>query len=149
MPNTKTAAPIKYQLAAALKSRLVNSSLDKITIKELTDDCGVNRQTFYYHFEDIYDLLRWLCSIEAEQVMRLQDSSVSWEESFGRLLNYLSENKSFCLSLLNSVEHRYLKNILTDYMQALTKKQSTRSLLVLARTLKQRYVKSRIYSIST
>ena len=119
MPNTKTAAPIKYQLAAALKSRLVNSSLDKITIKELTDDCGVNRQTFYYHFEDIYDLLRWLCSIEAEQVMRLQDSS---EESFGRLLNYLSENKSFCLSLLNSVEHRYLKNILTDYMQALTKK---------------------------
>lgn len=149
MPNTKTAAPIKYQLAAALKSRLVNSSLDKITIKELTDDCGVNRQTFYYHFEDIYDLLRWLCSIEAEQVMRLQDSSVSWKESFGRLLNYLSENKSFCLSLLNSVEHRYLKNILTDYMQALTKKQSTRSLLVLARTLKQRYVKSRIYSIST
>ena len=122
MPNTKTAAPIKYQLAAALKSRLVNSSLDKITIKELTDDCGVNRQTFYYHFEDIYDLLRWLCSIEAEQVMRLQDSSVSWEKSFGRLLNYLSENKSFCLSLLNSVEHRYLKNILTDDMQALTKK---------------------------
>ena len=47
---------------------------------------------------------------------------MSWEESFGRLLNYLSENKSFCLSLLNSVEHRYLKNILTDYMQALTKK---------------------------
>ena len=122
MPNKKTAAPVKYQLAAALKARLVNTSIDKITIKELTDDCGVNRQTFYYHFEDIYDLLKWLCNIEAEQVMQLQDNAVSWKESFASLLNYLSENKSFCLSLLNSVEHRFLKNTLTQYMEQLTLK---------------------------
>ena len=112
----------KHLLAESLQELMVTTPLEKISVNDIVDHAGVGRNTFYYHFEDIYDLLRWLCSIEAEQVMRLQDSSVSWEESFGRLLNYLSENKSFCLSLLNSVEHRYLKNILTDYMQALTKK---------------------------
>ena len=112
----------KHLLAQSLQELMATTPLEKISVNDIVDHAGVGRNTFYYHFEDIYDLLRWLCSIEAEQVMRLQDSSVSWEESFGRLLNYLSENKSFCLSLLNSVEHRYLKNILTDYMQALTKK---------------------------
>ena len=54
--------------------------------------------------------------------MQLQDNAVSWKESFASLLNYLSENKSFCLSLLNSVEHRFLKNTLTQYMEQLTLK---------------------------
>lgn len=122
MANKNTSAPVKYQLAAALKAKLTSTSIDKITIKDLTDACGVNRQTFYYHFEDIFDLLKWLCNIEAEQVMRLQDNAVSWKESFSSLLGYIRENKSFCLSLLNSVEHRFLKNTLTEYMEQLTRK---------------------------
>ncbi len=122
MANKNTSAPVKYQLAAALKVKLTSTSIDKITIKDLTDACGVNRQTFYYHFEDIFDLLKWLCNIEAEQVMRLQDNAVSWKESFSSLLGYIRDNKSFCLSLLNSVEHRFLKNTLTEYMEQLIRK---------------------------
>lgn len=41
---------MKRKLAMALKKRLAAAPPEKITIKELTDDCGVNRQTFYYHF---------------------------------------------------------------------------------------------------
>ena len=47
-------------LAASLKKLLEKKTLDKITVKDITDDCGVNRQTFYYHFEDIPDLLKWV-----------------------------------------------------------------------------------------
>ena len=39
-------------LAASLKKLLEKKTLDKITVKDITDDCGVNRQTFYYHFHD-------------------------------------------------------------------------------------------------
>ena len=47
-------------LANSLKKLLQKKPLEKITIKELVEDCGVNRQTFYYNFQDIYDLLAWI-----------------------------------------------------------------------------------------
>lgn len=122
MPNNQTSVSMKRQLAMALKKRLAAAPLEKITIKELTDDCGVNRQTFYYHFEDIYDLLKWLFQEEALNVMKLQDESVSWQESLGKLLTYLSENRGFCVSVLNSIEHRHIKHFLMDYMEILTRK---------------------------
>ena len=49
----------KQLLANALKKKLNQKTLDKITVTELAEDCGVNRQTFYYNFQDIYDLLDW------------------------------------------------------------------------------------------
>ena len=36
------------------------TSFRKITIQNVTDHCGLNRQTFYYHFKDMYDLLNWI-----------------------------------------------------------------------------------------
>ena len=47
----------KKLLADGLKELLGKKTLDKITVKELVTACGVNRQTFYYNFQDIYELL--------------------------------------------------------------------------------------------
>ena len=47
----------KYQLEAALKKYLLKKPLDKITIHDLTEECGISRMAFYYHFKDIYDLV--------------------------------------------------------------------------------------------
>ena len=57
----------KKALAETLKKLLSKNKLNKITIKEITEDCGVNRQTFYYHFKDIYDLLEWIYKNEVIQ----------------------------------------------------------------------------------
>ena len=43
----------KRALAASLKRLLAEKPLSKITISDITDDCGINRMTFYYHFQDI------------------------------------------------------------------------------------------------
>ena len=40
----------KYQLEAALKKYLLMKPLDKITIHDLTEECGISRMAFYYHF---------------------------------------------------------------------------------------------------
>lgn len=58
-PSTKQA------LAASLKQLLKRKFLDDITVKEIVADCAVNRQTFYYHFQDIYDLLHFMLELEA------------------------------------------------------------------------------------
>lgn len=50
----------KQALATALKELMTQKPIDKITIHELTERCGIRRQNFYYHFEDVYDLLRWM-----------------------------------------------------------------------------------------
>ena len=47
-------------LADTLKELMSNESLDRITVQELSSACNIKRQTFYYHFRDIYDLLTWM-----------------------------------------------------------------------------------------
>ena len=34
---------------------------EKITVRNIVDDCGINRNTFYYHFQDIFAVLEELC----------------------------------------------------------------------------------------
>ena len=51
----------KIALEDSLKRLLLRKPLDKITITDITTDCGISRMTFYYHFKDIYDLVEWCC----------------------------------------------------------------------------------------
>ena len=81
-PSTKQA------LAASLKKLLRRKFLDDITVKEIVADCTVNRQTFYYHFQDIYDLLHFL--LEEETGAVLADCS-SWQESLLRAFQYIQD----------------------------------------------------------
>ena len=55
----------KHALAAALKELIAQKPIDKITIHDITERCGIRRQNFYYHFEDVYDLMRWMFQEEA------------------------------------------------------------------------------------
>lgn len=59
----------KKALAASVMKLLESKPLDKITIKDITDECGVTRNTFYYHFQDIYDLCSWIFISRAEEIM--------------------------------------------------------------------------------
>ena len=43
----------KRALVASLKNQLLKKPLDKVTISDITDDCGISRMTFYYHFKDL------------------------------------------------------------------------------------------------
>ena len=65
MKHEITTLNTKKMLAASLKKHMGKKPLSKITISEIIADCGVNRKTFYYHFEDIYTLLKWMLEQEA------------------------------------------------------------------------------------
>ena len=66
MPNAT-----KQALEASLKRMMLKKPLDKITIRDITEDCGISRMTFYYHFQDIYDLIDWICQEEGVSVTSL------------------------------------------------------------------------------
>ena len=59
----------KRALEASLKNLLLQKPLSKITISDITEDCGINRMTFYYHFKDIYDLVEWSCQEDASRAL--------------------------------------------------------------------------------
>ena len=82
----------KRSLAKALSQLLQRQSLDEITIRQVTDLCGINRQTFYYHFNDIYDLFRWSFANDILNDMRASIRQGSWEAGLGQLLDYFHDN---------------------------------------------------------
>ena len=80
----------KHAIAAALKELCREKSFDKISIADITSTCGLNRQTFYYHFEDIYGLLRWMLEQDLLSVILSFDLTTDWiyyTEGFARLVD--------------------------------------------------------------
>ena len=107
--NPSVSEQTKLQLAAALKTLMAQKSMDKITIAELTGICNIRRQSFYYHFEDIYDLLRWMIENEAISLLKQQEGALLWKEGFLQLFRYLEENRAVCLCALKSMGRDHLR----------------------------------------
>ena len=105
----KNGEQTKTLLAATLKDLMASKPLEKISIKELAETAQVNRQTFYYHFEDIYDLLKWTLQGEVIQLLSKQEGAGIWQEGLLQLFHYLEENRAFAMCALESVGHKHLK----------------------------------------
>ena len=110
----------KKALGESLKKMLSHKTLDDITVVDIVKDCGVNRQTFYYHFQDIYDLLEWIFQSEAEQAVLNQINSNNWQECLEVVFQYLLENKNFITNAYRSIGRdsleQYLYKVLEHYM---------------------------------
>lgn len=102
----------KRALAASLKKLLNRATLENITIKDIVEDCGVNRQTFYYHFHDIYDLMEWIFLDEAESMLEDKGVYENWHEGIQRVFAYLQDNKALVLNAYHSMNRDYLENYL-------------------------------------
>lgn len=83
----------KRALAESLKKLMRAKPFSKITVTEIVNDCGVNRKTFYYHFEDIYALLRWIFEEEAVNIIRKFYLLNDYDEAMEFIYEYISENK--------------------------------------------------------
>lgn len=91
----------KAALEASLKKLLLKKPLDKITINDLTTDCGISRMAFYYHFKDIYDLVEWSCLEDATQALQGKKTYETWQEGLQQILRQCSRINHYyeCLSL--------------------------------------------------
>lgn len=104
----------KQKLGNALKTRLEHEPLSKITVSELAEDCGYNRKTFYYHFTDIYDLLKWTFENETIEVLKSAEKSLSYAEAVKFIVDYSCENKAALKSAFESIGYEQLKRIIVN-----------------------------------
>lgn len=89
----------KRALEKSLKNMMLKKPVNKITINDIAEDCGVNRATFYYHFKDIYDLIEWSCEEDSRKAADGNTTYDTWEQIiqylyrvvYGLIINVVEE----------------------------------------------------------
>lgn len=134
----------KKLLSASLKKFMEHKKLSKISVSEIIADCGVNRKTFYYHFEDIYALLKWTLEQETVEVLKSFDLLLNPKEAIMFVIDYVDNNSHILhcaydsmgrdemkrffhsdfygviLSIIEGVEKEYSKMLPEDFKKYLT-----------------------------
>ncbi len=118
----------KQGLEAALKTMMLKKPLDKITIRDITDECGISRMAFYYHFRDIYDLVEWACTADAERALQGKKTYATWQEGLLQLFEAMQENKPFILNAYRCVSRdqmeRFLYQLTYNLLRVVVDEQS-------------------------
>lgn len=102
----------KRALAMSLKRVMAQKPLPKITIADITKDCGINRMTFYYHFQDIFDLIDWICQEEGAKAIQGRKDYDTWQEGFIALCHTIRKNRVFVEGVYHSVQREKIENYL-------------------------------------
>lgn len=108
----KTSETTCQAISGALKQLMTQKPLERITVAEIMDTCGMRRQHFYYYFTDIYDLLRWTFEKEALELLQQQQGVSPWQNGFLHLFQYINQNRAVCLCALDSLGKESLKRLL-------------------------------------
>ncbi len=101
----------KRSLVAAFRKLIAADSYDRITVSAIASTCGVNRQTFYYHFRDIYDLTAWMVEDETNAIMK--SSGDDWERAYIRLLELLKSDRGVIIRMIRSVDRLSIYRLLS------------------------------------
>ena len=112
---------------------LLKKPLNKITINDLTTDCGISRMAFYYHFKDIYDLVEWACLEESRKALQGKKTYDTWQEGLLQIFEAVYENKPFIINAYNAISREQIENFLfqlTHYLiMGVVEEQSKETLL--------------------
>ena len=92
MPNIT-----KKLLADAFLRQLNQKTLNKITVQDIADEAGVSRKTFYYYFQDIYDLMEWILEEKCRQMLGGVTAD-TWQDGMLNLIKYIKDKRMLILN---------------------------------------------------
>lgn len=108
---------------------LENESLDKITVRDIVEECEINRNTFYYHYSDIYDLLDDVFRVETEKFMAGDvDENTTFGEEYERAAQFVLKYRRAILHIYDSkkrdVLENYLETLAFSFISRFVKKEA-------------------------
>lgn len=122
MPHTSRT---KQELAESLKALMQTVPLERISVSDIVERAGLGRNTFYYHFQDKYDLVNWIFESEAAVFMRQKLTTENWDACLVNLEEYFRANRGFYCNALAYSGQNCLKDYIYDTVRALTIEQGT------------------------
>lgn len=102
----------KKAMAMALKELLLEKPINKVTVVDIAERCDINRQTFYYHFKDIRDLVEWICIYDGDKALENKKSYGTWQEGFLSVFEMMLKDKPFIMNVCYSVSSELIINSL-------------------------------------
>ena len=111
-------------IKASFLKLLNERPLNQITIKDIVEDCGINRNSFYYHFQDIPTLLEEIVKEDADRILEEHASTSSVEECMEVAVRFALENKRAVMHIYHSANRamyeKYLiqtcRHVVTEYI---------------------------------
>lgn len=120
MQYTATSLNTKIMLSSSLKKLMEKKPFSKISVREIVADCGVNRNTFYYHFQDIRDLLKWTLEREAIEVVKKFDLLINYKQAILFVMDYAEKNKHLINCAYDSIGRDELKRFFYNDFLSIT-----------------------------
>lgn len=109
MTHEMTTYQTKRALADALKSAMRHKNFSRISVSELVSACQMNRKTFYYHFQDMFALLKWMMSEETFSVVKQFDLLTDYEDAIRFAANYIEANDYIISCACDSIGREEVK----------------------------------------
>lgn len=113
----------KHVIAETLGELLDEQTLDEITVKKIMEKCNINRQTFYYHFYDIYDLLEWYLGESIESYLRSKPLPPNdWKEQERHIFRFFYENRRKVLHAYDQSHRKSYERFITKMITPIVKR---------------------------
>ena len=108
----------KFAILKVFGDLAASRPVDKITVKDITDQCGISRNTFYYHYQDIYQVLKAYVQYSAEHVFQLMVDDEGEDCKAGlKEICYLEANRELLCNLYRSAANEEVRNCLQSASQ--------------------------------
>ena len=102
----------KIFMAETLKKMLKDRPFAKITVQDIVSECKINRNTFYYHFENNYDLLYFTYEQEVKDIVdSFNKAKASIPQAMDFVLDYIDKNIPLCLCAYESLGEKQLRSL--------------------------------------
>lgn len=105
-------AKTKEKMAEALKKLVKTKSIHKITIQDIVEESGMTRQSFYYHFHDIYEIIEWICRMDIRKNHRVNTDNP--EEWIYRMFHNMSEERKFYRKVISEFGREVVEKTIQD-----------------------------------
>lgn len=108
----------KNKIAGTLERLLEHQSFDKITIKLLVAECGISRQSFYYYFKDILDVIEWTAHQKTQELLQKSMQANSYEEGIMLFIDFSFKNHYFIMRLLDSKHRGFIERVIVSSLRS-------------------------------
>ena len=108
------ASPTKQAIIDSFLHLAAKKSPDKITVRDIVDDCGINRNTFYYYFQDIYAVIEALCAELFEAIPKEESLAPTLSAFYTHILDFATARPTAARSLSLSLGFEGMERFLAD-----------------------------------
>lgn len=95
--------------------------IEKVTVTDIVKECHIARQTFYYHFQDVIDVMEWGAQQEQDRAQKQAQSCTTAEEALMLYINILMERRGIFVKILNSRYNLQVMKVMTEGIRSYIK----------------------------